>query len=251
MSPFQVVYGFEAQLLVTLELPTLHLMKAIEDARFTNSLDKRIMYLQKLNEEKLQVVNRISTHQLKVKSLFDTKAKPRTFQVGNNVLLWDKRHEPQGSHGKFYSLWLGHFKIRHFASQNSFYLDYMDGSTLPLPYCGKFLKLFKTQEFWRPLCTFCIAFCFQFFLFLFFSLCALSSELILFFESFPQWIRKLSVHPQNYLWFLILYISSAKSSPEGASCCPLNSPLFLKSNFMKIEVFSWRNSCFEPLKCSF
>ncbi|KAH9307170.1 hypothetical protein KI387_044385, partial [Taxus chinensis] len=65
MSPFQVVYGVEAQLPVTLELPALHLMKAIEDASFTNSLDKRIMYLQKLNEDRLQVVDRISAHQLK------------------------------------------------------------------------------------------------------------------------------------------------------------------------------------------
>ncbi|KAH9331379.1 hypothetical protein KI387_003487, partial [Taxus chinensis] len=67
MSPFQVVYGVEAQLLVTMELPALHLMKAIEDTSFNDALDKRIMYLHKLNEDRLEVADKISTHQQKVK----------------------------------------------------------------------------------------------------------------------------------------------------------------------------------------
>ncbi|KAH9294727.1 hypothetical protein KI387_038315, partial [Taxus chinensis] len=99
MSPFQVVYGVEAQLPVTVELPALHLMKAIEDTSFGDALDKRIMYLHKLNEDRLVVADRISVHQQKVKVLFDKKARFRDFQVGDIVLLWDKRHEPRGSHG--------------------------------------------------------------------------------------------------------------------------------------------------------
>ncbi|KAH9302229.1 hypothetical protein KI387_013812, partial [Taxus chinensis] len=115
MSPFQIVYGVEAQLPVIVELPALHLMKAIEDTSFSDALDKRIMYLHKLNEDRLEVADRIAAHQQKVKILFDKKARSREFQVGDTVLLWDKRHEPRGSHGKFDSLWLGPFKIRHFA----------------------------------------------------------------------------------------------------------------------------------------
>ncbi|KAH9318191.1 hypothetical protein KI387_019960, partial [Taxus chinensis] len=76
MSPFQVVYGVEAQLLVIVELPALHLMKAIEDTSFNDSLDKRIMYLYKLNEDRLKVADRISAHQQKVKALFDKRARP-------------------------------------------------------------------------------------------------------------------------------------------------------------------------------
>ncbi|KAH9299161.1 hypothetical protein KI387_030843, partial [Taxus chinensis] len=60
-----VVYGVEAQLPVTMELPALHIMKAIEDTSFNDSLDKRIMYLHKLNEDRLTVANKISTHQQK------------------------------------------------------------------------------------------------------------------------------------------------------------------------------------------
>ncbi|KAH9317514.1 hypothetical protein KI387_019283, partial [Taxus chinensis] len=55
----------EAQLPVTVELPALHLMKAIEDTSFRDALDKRIMYLHKLNEDRLVVADRISVHQQK------------------------------------------------------------------------------------------------------------------------------------------------------------------------------------------
>ncbi|KAH9322853.1 hypothetical protein KI387_017492, partial [Taxus chinensis] len=56
------------------------------------------MYLLKMDEDRMQVFDRISAHQLKVKSLFDKKARPKYFQVGDIVLLWDKRHESRGSH---------------------------------------------------------------------------------------------------------------------------------------------------------
>lgn len=64
-----MVYGVEAQLPVIVELPSLHLMKVVEDSSFTSSLDK-IMYLQKLDEDMLQVFDRISAHQLRVKDIF-------------------------------------------------------------------------------------------------------------------------------------------------------------------------------------
>ncbi|KAH9327278.1 hypothetical protein KI387_007456, partial [Taxus chinensis] len=40
-------------------------VKAIEDTSFSNALDKIIMYLHKLNEDRLVVADRISSHQQK------------------------------------------------------------------------------------------------------------------------------------------------------------------------------------------
>ncbi|KAH9322717.1 hypothetical protein KI387_017356, partial [Taxus chinensis] len=62
MSPLQVVYGTKSQLSVTVELPILKLVKAIEDSNFTSYLEKRIVYLQKLDAARLQVVDMIVTH---------------------------------------------------------------------------------------------------------------------------------------------------------------------------------------------
>ncbi|KAH9329128.1 hypothetical protein KI387_001236, partial [Taxus chinensis] len=83
----------------------------IEDGQYKDSIDKRILFLEKLEENRLQVVDRIKEHQLKVNKFFDKKAKAREFKVGDFILLWDKRREPKGSHGKFDSLWLGPFEI--------------------------------------------------------------------------------------------------------------------------------------------
>ncbi|KAH9293528.1 hypothetical protein KI387_031321, partial [Taxus chinensis] len=57
------------------------------------------MYLAELEEKRVRVVDRITEHQNQVKRLFDKKAKQRDFQVGDLVLLWDKRREPKGMHG--------------------------------------------------------------------------------------------------------------------------------------------------------
>ncbi|KAH9292729.1 hypothetical protein KI387_042086, partial [Taxus chinensis] len=80
MSPFQVLYGIDAELPISTELPTLRLARAIEDETFQNSLEKRVMYLVELEEKRVRVVDRITEHQNQVKRLFDKKAKQRDFQ---------------------------------------------------------------------------------------------------------------------------------------------------------------------------
>ncbi|XP_059070497.1 uncharacterized protein LOC131860140 [Cryptomeria japonica] len=87
MSPFQLIYGINAEIPVTLELPALKLAKAIKDQTFENALDKRIMYLSQMEEQRTQVVDRITQHQQQVKVLFDKKAKQRGFQVGDHILI--------------------------------------------------------------------------------------------------------------------------------------------------------------------
>ena len=45
MSPFELMYGVEAQLSLPLELATLNLQKAIEGEIFHTPIEKRILYL--------------------------------------------------------------------------------------------------------------------------------------------------------------------------------------------------------------
>lgn len=140
MSPFQLLYGINAEIPITLELPALKLAKAIEDQTYENALDKRIMYLSQLEEQRTQVVDRIAQHQQQVKVLFDKKAKQKGFQVGDCVFLWDKRREPKGLRGKFDSLWRGPFTIHRVAGEDSFILVYHDGTPFAPPYNGQHLK---------------------------------------------------------------------------------------------------------------
>ncbi len=101
MTPFEFIYGVEAQLSLPLELVTLNLQKSIEDEVFQSSIEKRILYLQRIEEERRELVDHITHHQARVKRIFDQKERPWRFMKGDQVLLWDKRREPRGAHSKF------------------------------------------------------------------------------------------------------------------------------------------------------
>ena len=96
ISPFELVYGTEANLPLLLELATSKLRTIIEDDIYKDALEKRILYLSKLEEERMEMVDHITQHQMQVKELFDKKTRPRKFMVGDMVLLWDKRKAPKG-----------------------------------------------------------------------------------------------------------------------------------------------------------
>ena len=68
------------------------------------------------------------------------------FQKGDMVLLWDKRREKPGKHGKFDSLWMGPYIIHDVVGDNSFYLSDMDGEKQSLPVNGQILKLFFSEN---------------------------------------------------------------------------------------------------------
>ncbi|KAH9320077.1 hypothetical protein KI387_021846, partial [Taxus chinensis] len=64
-------------------LLALQLVKAVEDTTFQNSIEKRVMYLARLEEERSKVVDRIVDHQSRVKTIFDKKSKQRNFKIGD------------------------------------------------------------------------------------------------------------------------------------------------------------------------
>ncbi|XP_059076546.1 uncharacterized protein LOC131875864 [Cryptomeria japonica] len=98
MSPFELVFGAEARLPIPLELASLKLQEVVKNYEFKDALEKWILYLTKMEEQRETVVDRIREHQMRVKELFDQEARERSFQVGNLVLLWDKQREPKGLH---------------------------------------------------------------------------------------------------------------------------------------------------------
>jgi hypothetical protein len=86
--------------------------------------------------------NQSNINWVKVNRAFDKSSRPRTFQKGDTVLLWDKRKEKSGKHWKFDSVWIGPYIIQDMASLNSFYLSQLDGKKLNVLVNGKLLKLF-------------------------------------------------------------------------------------------------------------
>ncbi|KAH9303816.1 hypothetical protein KI387_008220, partial [Taxus chinensis] len=80
MSPFQMLYGFEVDIPLTIEMSSLKLLQEIEDGQYKDSIDKRILFLEKMEENICQVVDRIKEHQLKVKKFFDKRENTREFK---------------------------------------------------------------------------------------------------------------------------------------------------------------------------
>lgn len=112
MDPFELVYGVGAQVSLPLELVTSKLRTMIEDQSFKDSLEKRVMYLTKLEEERDKLVDTFIEHCERVNKFFDKREMPHKFMEDDEIILWDKQNEPKGSHGKLESLWRGPFNIK-------------------------------------------------------------------------------------------------------------------------------------------
>ena len=60
ISPFELVYGVEANFPLPLELVACKLKSVIEEDIFKDGLEKRIMYLIKLQEEREEMIDKIT-----------------------------------------------------------------------------------------------------------------------------------------------------------------------------------------------
>ena len=78
-----------------------------------DSMPNRINQIIELDENRRKSLDHSIRNQDKIKRTFDKSARPRSFQIGDTVLLWDKRREKPGKHEKFDSLWLGPYIIYH------------------------------------------------------------------------------------------------------------------------------------------
>ena len=72
-----------------LQLAACKLKTVIEDV-FKDGLEKRILYLTKLQEEREEMVDKITEHRGRVKKVFSRRARPREFMEGDFVLPWDQ-----------------------------------------------------------------------------------------------------------------------------------------------------------------
>ena len=111
-----------------------------------DEMEQRVNQIIELDESRRESLDQMLRHQESVKGTFDKSAKPRSFQIGDTVLLWDKRREKPGKHGKFDSLWRGLYIICDFADTNSFILNTMEGERPNLPMNEQQLKLFYNND---------------------------------------------------------------------------------------------------------
>lgn len=114
-------------------------MQQLEDQEIGH-YDARINQIVELDEEIRASHQRHVKFREKLKKLFDKKVTPRAFNVGDLMLLWDRRHVDKGRHGKFDTLWMDRYSIDIRIGEHTFFLKDLDGELLEYPIKGRNLK---------------------------------------------------------------------------------------------------------------
>jgi hypothetical protein len=95
-----------------------------------------------VQQNRVEVDDKLQRYQDNMKSLFDKKDKDIEFLPGDLVLKWDARKEDVGKHDKFNHLWFRPFNIATIEGKNSFLLENLDEKILDTPINGCYLKHF-------------------------------------------------------------------------------------------------------------
>ena len=101
-SPFDLVYGITAELPASIQFSIFRML--LDYSPEEDEMEQRVNQIIELVENRRTSLDQLLRHQESVKGTFNKSAKPRSFQIGDTVLLWDKRSEKPGKHGKFDSL---------------------------------------------------------------------------------------------------------------------------------------------------
>ncbi|XP_057860570.1 uncharacterized protein LOC131069226 [Cryptomeria japonica] len=64
LCPFEIIYGTEAKLPILLELSFLKFQEVLGNYEFKDALEKRVLYLTKMEQQREAVVDRIREHQM-------------------------------------------------------------------------------------------------------------------------------------------------------------------------------------------
>ena len=121
-TPFQLVYEIEVVLPIECEIPSMKLV--IELLPNTSKLEKRLVYLEQLDETRRYATMSNDVHKRNIKAQYDKSIKPIVFSEGDLVLVYDQENDTLGA-GKFVSMWLGPYIVKHVLGKDAYELVFM------------------------------------------------------------------------------------------------------------------------------
>ncbi|KAA0053732.1 uncharacterized protein E6C27_scaffold135G001090 [Cucumis melo var. makuwa] len=141
VTPYSLVYGVEAVLLLEKEIPSLRM--AIQEGLTTEDNARlRLQELEALDEKRLKAQQALECYQARMSKAFDKQVRPRSFQVGDLVLavrrpIITTRH----TGNKFTPKWDGPYIVKEVFTNGAYKIVDQDGLRIG-PINGKFLKKF-------------------------------------------------------------------------------------------------------------
>ena len=145
VTPFELIYGQEAVLLVEVNLPAYRLAKQNE----LSVVDYHDMMMDNIDEatdKRMKTLKEIEKDKARVARAYNKNVRLKTFQVGD--LVW-KTILPVGvkdhKFGKWSSSWEGNYKVVKVIAGNSYMVETMQGERLPRALNGRYLKKYYTS----------------------------------------------------------------------------------------------------------
>ena len=126
-TPFQLVYGIKFILPIECEIPSMKLV--IDLLPDTSYLEKRLIYLEQLDEICRDATTTNGVHKWRIKEQYDKKVKTRVFSEGDLVLVYNQKNDTLGE-GKFVSMRLGPYIVKHVLGKGAYELIDYEGNTL-------------------------------------------------------------------------------------------------------------------------
>eukprot|EP00253_Pinus_taeda_P001554 PITA_01554 len=117
----------------------LSLKLAVDLLPGTSEEEAHFLELIQLDETCHDVTLANEAHKKRVKAQFDKNVKPRVFSEGDLVLLYDQESDKLGA-GKFKSLWMAPYIVKHVLAKGAYELVDYDGIPLAHPCNGLYLK---------------------------------------------------------------------------------------------------------------
>jgi hypothetical protein len=136
-SPFQLIYGLEVVFPIECQITSLKLV--VQLLPDTSPLEERLLYLERLNEQRRDAALANEAHKQKVKCQYDRSVRPQIFSEGNLVLVYDQDKDPLGV-GKFKPMCLRSFIIKEVLKKGAYHLVDFEGNALVDPRNGLYLK---------------------------------------------------------------------------------------------------------------
>jgi len=105
----------------------------------TTAKEECLLYLNQRDETRQDAEFALEAHKRRVKSQYDKKVKPHSYEEGDLVLLYDKKHDLLGA-GTLQPLWLSPYVIKKSLSKGAYELQDWEGVPLTKPRNGLYPK---------------------------------------------------------------------------------------------------------------
>ncbi|XP_070029715.1 uncharacterized protein [Nicotiana sylvestris] len=126
-TPFSLVYGAEALILVEIGEPSTRYTQALEES---NEEEMRIN-LDLLEGKREAALIRMAARKQVMERYYNRKARLRYFKIGDFVLKKVFQSTKAANAGKLSPTWEGPYKIYGIARKGAYELETMDGKILP------------------------------------------------------------------------------------------------------------------------